>query len=81
MRIGERVRLELLAESFNLFNHSNYNGFNTTLYNAAATTNTTPLGAPILLTPSVGYLAPNNDAAPPDGTNARRAEAGLRLVF
>ena len=79
--IGERLRLELLAESFNLFNHSNYNGFNTTMYNAAATTNTTPLAAPILLTPAVGYLSPNNDAAPPDGTNARRLQLSMRFRF
>jgi hypothetical protein len=79
--IGERLRLEALAEGFNLFNHSNYNGFNTTMYNAAATTNTTPLATPIQLTPAVGFLAPNNDASPPDGTNARRLQLSVRFRF
>src|SRR5262249_51161229 len=72
VRITERLRAELLAEGFNVFNHSNYNGFNTTMYNATATTTATPLSTPIQLTPAAGYFTPNNDATPPDGTNARR---------
>ena len=36
------------------FNHSNYNGFNTTLYNAVASTTSTPLSTPIQLTPAIG---------------------------
>jgi hypothetical protein len=79
--ITERARAEVLAEAFNLFNRSNYNGFNTTIYNAAATTAATPLSQPILLTPATGFLAPNNDASPPDGTNARRLQLSLRLRF
>ena len=64
-----------------MFNHSNYNGFNTTIYTATANTNTTLLTAPILLSPTVGYLAPNNDATPPDGTNARRLQLAIRFRF
>jgi hypothetical protein len=70
-----------MAEGFNVFNRSNYNGFNTTMYTASATTTATPLSQPILLTPAAGYLAPNNDASPPDGTNARRLQLALRLRF
>jgi hypothetical protein len=81
IRVTERMLVELLAEGFNVFNHSNYNGFNTTIYTAAATTNTTPLATPIQLTPTPGYLAPNNDATPPDGTNARRLQLAIRFRF
>jgi hypothetical protein len=81
IRITERLRIEALAEGFNVFNRSNYNGFNTTMYNAAASTNTTPLSTPIQLTPVAGFLAPNNDASPPDGTNARRLQLALRFRF
>ena len=81
IRLTERLRMEVLAEAFNVFNHSNYNGFNTTIYTAAATTNTTPLATPILLAPTIGYLAPNNDATPPDGTNARRLQLAMRFRF
>jgi hypothetical protein len=79
--ITERVRAELLVEGFNVFNRSNYNGFNTTMYTAAATTNSTPLATPILLTASSTFLKPNNDASPPDGTNARRLQLSLRFRF
>jgi Carboxypeptidase regulatory-like domain len=81
IRLSERMGAEVLAEAFNVFNHSNYNGFNTTIYTATATTNTTPLAAPILLSPTVSYLAPNNDATPPDGTNARRLQLAVRFRF
>jgi hypothetical protein len=81
IRATERLRIEILAEAFNLLNRSNYNGFNTTDYNAVATTNTTPLAMPIQLTPATGFLSPNNDASPPDGTNARRLQLALRFRF
>ena len=70
-----------MAEAFNVFNHSNYNGFNTTIYTAAPTTTATPLATPIALSPSIGYFSPNNDAAPPDGTNARRLQLAIRFRF
>src|SRR5262249_27906750 len=79
IRVTERLRVEVMAEAFNLFNHSNYHGFNTTLYNAAATTTSTPLATPIALTPAIGYFGPNNDASPPDGTNARRLQLAIRF--
>jgi hypothetical protein len=81
IRITERLRAEVLGEGFNIFNRSNYNGFNTTYYIAAATSNTTPLASPILLTPSPTFMTPNNDATPPDGTNARRLQLSIRVRF
>ena len=81
IRLTERLLAEVLAEGFNIFNRSNYNGFNTTMYTAAATTNTTPLATPIQLTNTAGFLAPNNDASPPDGTNARRLQLSVRFRF
>jgi hypothetical protein len=81
IRLTERLMAEVMAEGFNVFNHSNYNGFNTTMYTAAATSNTTPLSTPIQLTATPGFLAPNNDATPPDGTNARRLQLAIRFRF
>jgi hypothetical protein len=81
IRFTERLAVEIMAEAFNLFNHSNYNGFNTTLYNAVATTTSTPLSMPIQLTPAIGYFSPNSDAAPPDGTNARRLQLAIRFHY
>jgi hypothetical protein len=79
--LAERFRMGALAEGFNVFNHSNYNGFNDTIYTAAATTNTTPLATPVMLTPTAGYLAPISDSSPPDGTNAWRLQLALRFRF
>jgi len=75
------MRAELLAEGFNVFNHSNYNGFNSTMYTVSATTNTTPLATPIALSNTAGFLAPNNNAVPPDGAGARRLQLAVRFRF
>ena len=72
--------MELLIEGFNVFNRSNYNGFGTTLYTAAAPSATTLLATPIKLTPTAGFFAPNNDGTPPDGTNARRLQLSIRFL-
>ncbi len=69
---SERLKFEELAEGFNIFNHSNYNSFFTTAYNAAATTNATPLSSPVALTPVATFSRPNGSGSQPDGTNARR---------
>ena len=81
IRVSERLLVEILAEGFNVFNRSNYNGFNTTMYTASATTNTTPLATPIQLANTAGFLVPNNNASPPDGTNARRLQLSARFRF
>jgi hypothetical protein len=80
-RLSDRMRAEVLAEGFNIFNHANYNGFFTTYYNAAAPATTTPLVTPIQLTASPGFFAPTNDETPPDGTNARRLQLSIRFRF
>jgi hypothetical protein len=79
--VTENLKAEVLVEAFNVFNRSNYNGFNTTMLTASATTVATPLSQPILLSPAAGYLQPNNDASPPDGTNARRLQLAVRFRF
>jgi hypothetical protein len=76
-----RVTLEAIAEGVNVFNRSNYNGYNTTIYTATATTATTPLATPVVLTSSPSYLVVNNDGSQPDGTNARRFQVALRFKF
>jgi len=93
VKLGEKFVVELLGEAFNLFNRSNFNGFNSTLYNAAfpllpgsttdrfSATNPPPLATPIPLTRSSNFGAPNNDGSQPDGTNARRFQLALRFRF
>ena len=75
------MRVEVLVEGFNIFNRSNYNGFGTTEYTAAAPTTSTLLATPIRLTPTAGFFAPNNDGTPPDGTSARRLQLSIRFRF
>jgi len=88
----KRFTLELLAEGFNVFNRANFNGFNTTLYNADfplipgtstryTSANPPPLTTPIPLTLNTNFGSPNNDGSQPDGTNARRFQLALRFKF
>ncbi|HEV2664034.1 MAG TPA: hypothetical protein VG324_03945, partial [Blastocatellia bacterium] len=93
IKLGEQFVVELLGEAFNIFNRSNFNGFNSTLYDAAfpflpgsattrfSATNPPPLTTPIPLTRRANFGAPNNDGSQPDGTNARRFQLALRLRF
>jgi Carboxypeptidase regulatory-like domain len=80
-RVAEHLSIEALGEGFNITNHANYNGNNSTLYATTATTATTPLSAPITLTQQSNFGIPNNDGSQPDGTNARRLQIALRLKF
>jgi hypothetical protein len=79
--VTERLRMEILGEAFNVMNHSNYNGYNSTAFNTVATSTTTPLNAPIVLIPNSNFRTANNDGSQPDGTNARRMQVSLRLKF
>jgi hypothetical protein len=79
--VGERFRVEILGEAFNLFNISNFNGFQTTFYDAVATTATTPLSQNVVLNRNSGFGRENNNSSQPDGTNARRFQLALRFRF
>lgn len=81
IRLTERFVMELLAEGFNIFNRSNFNGFRSTIYDAQATTTTTPLSTPVALTRRSDFGLPNNDGSQPDGTNARRLQLAIRFRF
>lgn len=81
IRIGERAAIELIAESFNLFNRSNFNGFNGTLYDAVNPGLNATADTPIVLTRRANFGTPNNDGSPPDGTNARRFQLAVRFRF
>jgi hypothetical protein len=81
VRLTERLVAQVVVEGFNLSNTSNFNGFNTTIYDATATTATTPLATPVVLRANTSYLVPNNDGSQPDGTNARRFQVALRFRF
>ncbi len=80
-RATDRLRVEILGEAFNIFNHANYNGYNSTAYATVATTAATPLAAPIAMTAQSNFGIANNDGSQPDGTNARRLQIALRLRF
>jgi hypothetical protein len=73
--------MEILGEGFNILNHANYNGYNSTAFNSVATTASSPLSAPIALIPNSNFRTANNDGSQPDGTNARRMQVSLRFKF
>lgn len=80
--VTEKVQVELLGESFNLFNRSNFNGFNTTLYNTLTPSPNPPTSdTPIQFTQSATFGVANNDGSQPDGTNARRFQLAARFRF
>lgn len=81
IRLTERLVFELIGEGFNIFNTSNFNGFRTTRYEAAATTVGTSLTAPIVLTERPDFGIENNNSSQPDGTNARRFQLAARFRF
>jgi hypothetical protein len=67
----ERVRLWLNFEAFNVFNHVSNTFVLTEAYTASGG----------VLTPTAGTGNGNQSQGFPDGTNARRAQVSLRLVF
>lgn len=80
--VTEKVQVELIGESFNLFNRSNFNGFNTTLYNTLTPSPNPPTSdTPIQFTQSATFGVANNDGSQPDGTNARRFQLAARFRF
>jgi len=67
----ERFRMWLNFEAFNLFNHVSDTGVNTQAFSAANG----------ILTPTANVGTGNQSQGFPDGTNARRAQVSLRVVF
>jgi hypothetical protein len=79
-KITERYQFQVLAEGFNLFNHSNFTGYNTTAFSTSATTLADPT-VPVKLTARSTFGTPTQDSILPDGTGARRFQLGLKLNF
>ena len=69
--ITERISASLLFEAFNVFNTTYSTGINTTAYTASGG----------VLKPVSSFGIGNASQAFPDGTNARRMQAGVRFVF
>ena len=69
--ITERLSASLLFEAFNVFNTTYSTGINTTAYTASGS----------VLKPVSSFGIGNAAQAFPDGTNARRMQAGVRFVF
>ena len=67
----ERVRLWINFEAFNVFNHVSDTFVNTEAYSL---TNS-------VLSPTAGLGVGNQSQGFPDGTNARRAQVSVRVVF
>lgn len=67
----ERVRAYLNFEAFNVFNTISNTFVNTEAYSLSGG----------VLTPSSGLGAGNQSQGFPDGTNARRAQVSVRVVF
>ncbi|MDZ4803123.1 MAG: TonB-dependent receptor [Bryobacteraceae bacterium] len=67
----ERVKLWMNFEAFNVFNHVSNTGVNTQAFSTANG----------VLTPTANVGLGNASQGFPDGTNARRAQVSLRLVF
>lgn len=77
----ERLTVQILAEGFNVFNHSNWTNYNTTAYIATAPPSTSSVSAPIVFAANTPFAQPNGDGSQPDGTNARRFQLALRFRF
>ncbi len=80
----ERIRLQLLAEAFNLFNHTNISGVNTTAFNyAAAGSASCPasLGGNGCLTPSATFMAPTSSSSTNGLYGARQLQVSGKITF
>jgi hypothetical protein len=76
--VAEKLKLQLMFEAFNVFNHTVLAG---SAPRIAQQYFTVKYGSGIGLMPYQFYGAPAQTQAPPDGTTARRAQAVLRLIF
>ena len=71
MRGSERVQLQFHFEVFNTFNRVSNTGVNTQAFQASAG----------VIRPVAGLGVGNASGGFPDGTNARRAQFAMRVVF
>jgi hypothetical protein len=80
---GERLKLTLLGEAFNVLNKQFNTGVNTIAYTSVAALPPGLKNGPTsgTLSPVAGLGAPNEANAYPYGTNARRAQVAFRFVF
>jgi hypothetical protein len=76
--IGERVRLQLMFEATNAFNHFILEGSSPRITEQYTTV---PFRGGVGLMPYAFYGAAAQTQAPPDGTTARRAQAALRISW
>ena len=69
--IGEKLKMSLMFEAFNVFNTPYDTGRRGAEYDFSGTT----------LRRRADYATPSSTAASPDGTTSRRAQLSLRLLF
>ena len=81
--IGEKLKMSLMFEAFNVFNHVYVAGPSARVSQKYTSIRQTsgPLNGQIALVPNPSYGAIQATQAPPDGTTARRAQAAIRFVF
>ena len=80
-KITDRLTTQILAEGFNIFNHSNWTNYITTAYIGTAPASTSGVNTPVLLSRNPLFGTPTGDGSQPDGTNARRFQLALRFRF
>ncbi len=80
--LTERVKMQLMFEASNVFNHYILQGSGPRNALQYTTKTVTINGASVVaLAPNLTYGAPLQTQAPPDGTTARRAQAAVRFTF
>ncbi len=81
--IGERVKVNLLFEAFNVFNHTIISGSGPRVTQQFTSIRQTSgaLNGKVALVPNSAFNSILQTQISPDGTTARRAQAGLRITF
>ncbi len=84
--IRERVKLQLLGEAFNLFNHTNVNAVNTTAYNYTAPSTSASSVCPASTHANGGCLVPNAAFLTPTSSTdnlygSRQLQVSGKIIF